>query len=142
MHNIANIPQPTFSLLGDADNLFAGFFAPPAARGIDAPALDIIETADGYVVKADLPGVKQEDLLVNVKENVLTIEAETRDERDAEDASVIASERRTGKYRRALRLGKSVDAGNIRAAYHDGVLTLTLPRAAEAEGRKINIEAH
>ena len=141
MYSIANIPQPNFNLLGDADNLFAGFFAPPA-RGIDAPALDIIETADGYVVKADLPGVKQEDLVVNIKENVLTIEAETRDQHAADDASVIASERRTGKFRRALRLGKSVDASNIHAAYHDGVLTLTLPRAAEAEGRKIKIEAH
>ncbi|MGR3984381.1 MAG: Hsp20/alpha crystallin family protein, partial [Gammaproteobacteria bacterium] len=113
MYGLTKIPQPNFRLLGDVDNLFAGFFPPPL-RGIDAPALDIVETADGYEVKVDLPGVKKEDLAVNIKDNVLSIEAETRDERDAGDASVIASERRTGKSRRALRLGKAVDESKIR----------------------------
>ncbi|MDA7961783.1 MAG: Hsp20 family protein [Gammaproteobacteria bacterium] len=137
MYGLTKIPQPRFNLLGDVDSVFAGFFPP---HGADAPALDIVETGDGYEVAVDLPGVRKEDLAVSVKDNVLTIEAETRDERA--DASVITSERRTGKHRRALRLGKAVDESKIRAAYRDGVLKLTLPRAAEVAGRTVEVEAH
>ena len=139
MYGLIKTPQRNFGLLGVADNLFADFF-PPANSCTDAPALDIVETADGYEVTVDLPGVKKEDLAVNIKENVLRIEAETRDEREAAEGAVITSERRGGKLRRALRLGSAVDESRVRAAYQDGVLKLTLPRAAKVEGRKVEIE--
>lgn len=109
----------------------------------NAPALDIVETADGYQVNVDLPGVKKDDLAVKIKDNVLTIEAESRDEAAQQDGdTVIKSERFVGRQYRALRLGKTVDESKVSAAYNDGVLRLTLPRAAEAEGRKIDIAVH
>jgi HSP20 family protein len=129
------------------DSLFNGFVSPARnSAGRDSlfmPALDIVETADGYEIKADLPGIKKEDLSVNVKENLLTIEAETRDESvQKEGSTVISSERRIGKYHRTLRLGKAVDESRISAEYNDGVLKLVLPRSVEVEGRKIDVDIH
>lgn len=141
MYGLTKIPQRNFNLIGDVDGLFADFF-PPLQRGVDAPALDIVETGGGYEVTVDLPGVSKDDLSVNIKDNVLTIDAEIRSARERKDTAVITSERRTGKLRRALRLGRAIDENKVTADYHDGVLKLQLPHAAHVEGRKVEIKAH
>ena len=147
MFSLTRVPQPNFNWHGDIDNLFSGFFAPVTRdRGggeVFMPALDIVETDDGYEVRADLPGVNKEDLSVHTKENLLIIEAQSRDESvEKEGGKVIARERRSGKYRRALRLGDAVDESAISARYHDGVLKVTLPRAAKAASKKVEVEVH
>ena len=147
MYNLVGLPQRGLGLLGDIDSLFSGFISPArddASPGDGfAPALDIVETADGYQVAVDLPGVKKADLSVNIKDDVLTIEAESRSESTQKDGdTVIKRERRVGRQYRALRLGKAVDESKVRAEYNDGVLRLILPRSAELEGRKIDIDVH
>jgi HSP20 family protein len=133
--------------MGDFDGLVNGFLSP--VRRIDTnqgqviPAMDIVENEEGYVVKADLPGIKKEDLNVTVKDNLLIIEAgSSSEEVEKEGESVIKLERRSGKYQRSLRLGKSINESAIKAQYVDGVLTLTLPRAEAEKSRKIEVAVH
>jgi HSP20 family protein len=133
--------------MGDFDGLVNGFLSP--VRRIDTnqgqviPAMDIVENEEGYVVKADLPGIKKEDLNVTVKDNLLNIEAgSSSEEVEKEGESVIKLERRSGKYQRSLRLGKTINESAIKAQYVDGVLTLTLPRAEAEKSRKIEVAVH
>lgn len=129
----------------ELDNIFEGFFGPRrAVQSIDSgtfvPAVDVSETDNEYRVKAEMPGVKKEDLNVNVQDGVLTINAETKyEDEEKKDGRVIRQERRYGKYSRAMRLGKDVDASGVKAEYKDGVLELTLPKLEEVKPKKIAI---
>ena len=144
MNAITRTPYRSWDMLNDIDSLWNGFFTP--ARSTDseergwAPAMDIVENENGYVVKTDLPGVKKENLSVNVKDKTLVIEANTESENvEKEGETVVKRERRTGSYRRALKLGNEIDDGAISADYTDGVLTLVLPKAVESSSRSIDI---
>jgi HSP20 family protein len=132
--------------MGDFDELVNGFISPSQANltsnGTLMPAMDIVESNDSYIVKTDLPGIKKEDLQISVKDKLLTIEAESSEEKtEKEGEKIIKIERRSGKYCRSLRLGNSVDESKIAAQISDGVLTLTLPKAQEATSRQIEIKA-
>ena len=144
MYSLTRVPNRGWGLLGDMDDLVNGFFAPAQGREVEntlfSPALDIVETADGYEIRADLPGVDRDDLSVSIKDNVLTIEAETRSENVEKDGdTVIKRERQVGKFQRTLRLGKAVDESKVSADYRDGVLKLSLPRSTEVDGRRIDV---
>jgi HSP20 family protein len=131
----------------DFDNLFEGFFRPmrimdeeAAGTGL-APRLDVIEREDEFLVKAELPGVKKDDIEVSLEDGVLTITAETKSETEEKEGErVIRQERRYGKYLRSLRLGKEIDERKVKAAYKDGVLELTLPKAEEVKPKKISVD--
>ena len=150
MYHRIGVPQRGLNLLGNIDGLFGGFggFIAPVGNHADpvsgfVPALDIVETADGFEVAVDLPGVKKDNLSVTIKDNVLTIEAESPSASTPNDRdTVIKSERRVGRQYRALRLGKAVDEGKVRADYNDGVLRLSLPRSAKLKPRKIAVDVH
>jgi len=145
MFNITRVPHRGLNLLGDFDNLFNGLVAPVGAESNARflPPLDIVETDDGYEVRADLPGVKKDDLSVQVEDNTLIIEAESHDESVTKAGDkVIKRERITGKYRRALQIVEAVDESGIRARYNDGVLTVQLPRATKASAKKIAVDIH
>lgn len=130
----------------DFNNLFEGFFRPmrwadeeTASQGL-APALDVIERNGDFVVKAELPGVKKEDIDVAVENGVLTITAESKSEHEEKEGDrVIRQERRYGRYVRSLRLGKAVDEKQVKASYKDGVLELVLPKAEEVKPKKITV---
>lgn len=143
MFNLTRVPHRGFHLLGDFERLFdAGLFAGESGNRF-LPAIDIIETAGGYEVRADLPGIDKDTLSVHVEDNTLIIEAESQHEpADKDGGTVIKRERCTGKYRRALRLVEAVDEGAIRAAYNNGVLTVALPRASQAAAKKIAVDIH
>jgi HSP20 family protein len=131
----------------DIDTMFEGFFRPlrwvdeeAAGEGL-APRLDVVERNNEFVVKAELPGVKKEDIDVSVENGVLTINAETRSETEEKEGDrVIRQERRYGKYVRSLRLGKAVDEKKVKASYRDGVLELVLPKAEEVKPKKISVD--
>lgn len=131
----------------DINSLFEGFFRPMrwpdeevASEGM-APRLDVIERDNEYVVKTDLPGVKKDDIEVSLENGVLTISAETKSETEEKEGErVIRQERRYGKYVRSLRLGTEIDEKKIKAAYKDGVLELTLPKAEEVKPKKISVD--
>jgi HSP20 family protein len=102
-------------------------------------ALDIIEEKEQYVLKADLPGIKKEDIKVSLEDNILTIKAERKSEVEAQDKQVHRIERTYGQYQRSLNLGKNVDAEKIRANYKDGVLELTVPKAEEVKPKTVDV---
>ncbi|MCR4346990.1 MAG: Hsp20/alpha crystallin family protein [Sulfuricaulis sp.] len=130
----------------DIDRMFQGFLNPmrevEEARDEDLfPAMDVKERADAYVIVADVPGAKKEDIDVSLENGILTISAETKSEKEEKDGErVLRQERRYGKYVRSLRLGTQVDEKGIKANYKDGVLELTLPKAEAVKPKKITVD--
>ncbi len=124
------------------DRLWKGFFTPtgPGAGSVDRTApLDVRETDEAIVVTTSLPGVAPEDIEVTIEDRVLSIRAASTAEDDGEEGSYLVRERRTGSYRRALRLPGSVDAEKVESGYEHGVLTITLPKREEAQARRIEV---
>jgi HSP20 family protein len=111
--------------------------APHAGAGF-APAFDVKETKDAYVIKADLPGVKDEDLAISMTGNQLTV-AGKRDEQWEEGARYHALERGRGSFARTFVLPDGVDGDHVTAVLKDGVLSLHIPKRPEAQPRKIPI---
>ncbi|MFW2440979.1 MAG: Hsp20/alpha crystallin family protein [Arenicellales bacterium] len=131
------------------DDVFEGFFRPYTVRPGDItggsliPAIDLHENDNSYTVRAEIPGVKKEDVDVTVHDGVLTINAETRYENEEkEDGRVIRQERRYGKYVRSIRLGNDVDESQVKANYKDGILELALPKVEEVKPKKISIDVN
>ncbi len=135
-----------WDLFGDFDDIVNQMFRAPVLRERDgeramAPAIDVSETEHVYTVRAELPGVKKDDIDVSINDGVLTINAETRYEHeDKEKGRVIRQERRYGKYVRSMRLGGEIDEAKVCADYKDGILTLTLPKAEEVKPKKIEVQ--
>src|SRR5436309_2637820 len=109
-----------------------------------APAVDIYETENELVVKADLPDVNPQDLDIRVENNVLTIRGERKFETKVNEENYLRIERAYGSFSRSFSLANSVKSEAIKADYHDGVLTLSLPKREEAKPKqiKVNVETH
>jgi len=149
MRELANVNErrPLWGSFNDFDNLFEGFLSPRrAVAGFDdggalVPAIDVSENENEYCIKAEIPGVKKEDLNVSVQDGILTINAESRyEDEEKKEGRVIRQERRYGKFVRSMRLGKDVDSSDVRADYKDGVLDIVLPKTEEVKPKKIDIE--
>jgi HSP20 family protein len=104
-------------------------------------ALDVYETDDSLVVKADMPGVKAEDIDVSVTENVLNIHAQMKEENEVKRENFLRSERRFGEYRRSVALPGNLQTDKAQANYADGTLTLTFPKSEETKPKAIKVEA-
>ena len=102
-------------------------------------AVDVIEEKDQYVLKADLPGIKKEDIKVSLEDNILTVEAERKAEAETDGKQIHRIERTYGRYQRTLNLGANVDAAKIRANYKDGVLELVVPKSEAAKPKSIDV---
>lgn len=105
------------------------------------PAVDVVETADSLRLVADVPGARAESIDVRVEDGVLTIRAEVARRDVQEGAQWRLREYGVGSWERSFRLGDDVDASNIEAVCRDGVLTLTLPKAAHARPRRIEVRS-
>ncbi len=103
------------------------------------PSFEVFERKDGYVFKADLPGVKQEDLDIQLTENRLTISGKREAEERKEGERWYAFERQYGQFTRTFSLPEGVDGEHVRADLRDGVLTLVVPKKPEVQPRKIQI---
>lgn len=103
--------------------------------------LDVSEKKDTYVVKADLPGVKKEDINVRIDGNIVQIDAEVKQEKETKgsDDKVLRSERYYGSVSRTFSLSQDVDDAKAQAKYADGVLTLELPKKATAASKKLTV---
>ena len=140
-------PEERYLSSGYFDNfgdVFNGFFRTPVAyrsvRKARIPAVDVAETDTAYQIKAELPGIRKEDLDVTVDEGVLTIKAEHNDNQEqTENGQLIRQERSYEKFVRSLRLGANVDEETITAEYRDGVLHVTLPKVKEVQPRKVEV---
>ncbi|MBN1870395.1 MAG: Hsp20/alpha crystallin family protein [Candidatus Omnitrophica bacterium] len=104
------------------------------------PAIDVHDSKDNIVIKADLPGLKKEDINVSVQDDLLTISGEKKKESEVKEEDYIRTERYYGSFHRALRLPGQVDAAKVNATFKDGVLQLTLPKKEEAKPKQITID--
>ena len=105
-----------------------------------APAFEVKETTDSYVVKADLPGVAEEDLDINVHQNVLTVSGVRKAEERKDGETYSLYERQYGSFSRSFSLPDLADGERIEAKLDGGVLTLTIGKRAEAKPRKIALK--
>jgi len=104
------------------------------------PAADIHETAEAYVIRLDLPGVAQKDVKVSILGDILSIRGERKLEKVHEKENIHYRERVSGSFERTFRLTAPVRSDQVRAAYKDGVLEVTVPKAEEAKTREIEIQ--
>jgi HSP20 family protein len=103
------------------------------------PAVDIYETENELVIKADLPELNEKDLDVRVENNMLTIRGERKFESEVKEENYLRVERAYGSFSRSFRLPNAVETDKIHAEYKDGVLTVQLPKRAEVKPKQVKI---
>jgi HSP20 family protein len=126
------------------DELFRGFFKPVRMEGARAPItikMDVTETGDGYMIHAEIPGVKKEDISVEIEGNEVTVMAEVKREWEKKEGDkMLRSERYYGNVYRSFTLPHELDEAKSEAKYNDGVLELKLVRkAGMTAGKKLPI---
>ena len=124
------------------NRLFSDTFRNPAeesALTTWAPAVDIYETPNELVVKADLPDVNEKDIDVRVENNLLTIRGERKSEKSVSEENFLRVERTYGSFSRSFSLPNTVNAEGIGAQYKNGVLTVTLPKREESKPRQVKV---
>ena len=132
-------------LRNEMDRVFDRFLEPrwyefePAGEW--APMVDVSETKDAIVVKAEIPGVEQKDINVSLQDQVLTIKGEKRQEKEEKDEKYHRVERSWGAFTRSFRMPMAVAGDKVTATFKDGTLTIMLPKAAEAKGTMIPVKA-
>jgi HSP20 family protein len=104
------------------------------------PVVDIEESPEVYLVRAELPGIRPEDVKITVADNALSIRGEKRREEEKKGTSYHRVERVYGSFERSFSLGHAVAADKIEATYRDGVLEVSIPKAEEAKAREIQIK--
>ena len=104
------------------------------------PAADITESESGVTLRLDIPGVEAKDIQVKVENDVLSVQAERKAEKQPEGVTVHRQERGFGVFARTFALPETVDASKVEARYENGVLTLTLPRREESKPRVIEVK--
>ena len=103
------------------------------------PAVDITESKDGYEVKAELPGLKKENIKISFEDDVLVLSGERKNEKDEKDENFHRIERNYGKFERCFRLPNDVKSDEIKANYKNGVLTVNIPKNEKAKPKEIAI---
>ena len=130
-------PEP-FSI--EFNRLFNSLWdAPSAVSQRWVPEMDLVETEDHYLLKADLPGMKQDDVSIEAGDGALTISGERKIEYERKEKGFFRLERSFGKFSRSLTLPDGVDPDKIQAAFHDGVLDVTIPKPEERKPRRIEV---
>jgi HSP20 family protein len=104
-----------------------------------APSVDVYETGNELVIKADLPEVVEKDLDVRIEDNMLSIRGERKFEQEVKEENYLRMERSYGSFSRSFSLPNTVDTQAIKAEYADGVLTVTLPKRAESKPKQVKI---
>ena len=136
------------SLQGEMNRLFSTFFdAPTRSQGGNGsattrrwlPAMDLVETGEHFVLKADLPGMTDSDVNIELENNVLTISGERKAEHEDKQQGYYRLERSTGAFSRSLTLPEGIDPDAVTAAFANGVLEVRIPKPAQAKPRRVQI---
>jgi HSP20 family protein len=134
------------SLQNEMNRLFNTVFDTPTTGGGNGgqarrwvPAMDLLETQEHFVLRADLPGMRQEDVSIELEENVLTLSGERKAEHEDRQEGYYRIERAFGSFSRSLTLPKGVDPAAVTASFSDGVLEVRIPKPEERKPRKISI---
>jgi HSP20 family protein len=135
-----------FGLRDELDRLFESPFADwnrnSQLLSVWNPAIDLYEDTDSLVVKAELPGMKKEEIEVSLHDGALSISGERKREQKYEDADTHRCERFVGVFHRSITLPSPVKADQVKAQYKDGILTVTLPKAEEARRKQIEVKVN
>lgn len=106
------------------------------------PLMNIEENKDAYKISVELPGMEKNDIDIQIKDNVLTISGEKKEETKSDEGTFYRRERRFGKFSRSINLPNDINVDGIDAEYKNGVLTLTLPKTEEAKPKKIAVKTN
>jgi HSP20 family protein len=132
------------SLRQEMDRLWDRFVGEsPLARRITGewwPTVDVSETKDNFVIKAELPGIDEKDVSVTISGDVLTIKGEKKKEEEEKDEHHYRAERYYGSFQRSFQLPSSVKADKIEADFDKGILKVTLPKVEEAKKKEVKIK--
>ncbi|MGI8714624.1 MAG: Hsp20/alpha crystallin family protein [Solirubrobacteraceae bacterium] len=125
------------------NRLFNSLFDTPTAQHAGVrrwlPATDLIESDSHYVLRADLPGVAEDDINVELDNDVLTISGERKSEHEDRKAGYYRVERTSGNFRRSVRLPEGIDSESIKATFERGVLEVSVPKPEQSKPRKVQI---
>ena len=138
--------RETLTLRDAMDRLFDEAFSRPLSqtdgwRGMGGPSIDMYETGNEVVIKASLPGLKAEDVQINVTGEMLTIKGETKEKAEVEEKAYHIREQRYGLFERTISLPTMVTPDKAKAEFDAGVLTITLPKADEVKPKTITVKA-
>jgi HSP20 family protein len=136
------------SLQNEMNRLFNTFFDTPSTGGNGnggslrrwIPAMDLVETDDHFVLKADLPGLDESDVNIEVEDNVLTVSGERKADHEDNREGYVRVERAYGSFRRSLTLPDGVDAEAVSASFEKGVLQVSIPKPEQRKPRKVAIQ--
>jgi HSP20 family protein len=137
-------PINRLASLQDELNRLFDFSVPSRDSGLFSgwsPALDLYDDKENLVVKVELPGMKKEEIEISIHDGVLSVSGERKHETEKTEGQSFRSERYFGKFQRSVSLPTAVDSDKVKAAYKDGVLTVTLPKHEEAKPRQIQVNA-
>jgi HSP20 family protein len=127
------------------DRLMEDAFIVPRGEGQAAPAgslaMNVYEEGDNFVVEAQIPGMKPEDIDINIEHGTLTVRGESKSEQERRERNYVIREHRAGSFSRSIRLPDMVDPDACEATYDNGILRLTLPKSEQAKPRRIPIQA-
>jgi HSP20 family protein len=125
----------------EISRFFDGTTRPLASMpGAWAPAVDVRETDDAYILHADLPGMKKEDITISVKDNTITVQGERKREDKTEEKGYSRYERSHGTFARSFTVRDGFAADKVEAAYADGVLSVTLPKLEQSKPRQVEVK--
>jgi HSP20 family protein len=135
------------SLQNEMNRLFTTFFDTPTTTGNGEsatrrwiPAMDLVETEDHFVLKADLPGLSEGDVSLEVEDNVLTVSGERKAEHEDKREGYVRVERAYGAFRRSLTLPEGIDPEGVSASFDNGVLEVRIPKPEERKPRRVAIQ--
>lgn len=103
------------------------------------PSMDVYEDQENFVVKAELPGMRKEDIEVSFHDGMLSISGERKSEEKHDEAETHRTERFFGRFQRSVSLPSAVAVDKVKAQYQDGILTITLPKTEEAKPKRIDV---
>jgi HSP20 family protein len=133
------------TIQNEMNRLFNTFFDQPAATGRGAPsrrwipAMDLVETADHYVLRADLPGLSDDDVNIQLEDNVLTISGERETQHEQHEEGYYRIERASGNFTRSLTLPDGVNPDAVQAHFDRGVLEIRIPKPEQKKPRQVQI---
>jgi HSP20 family protein len=129
-NEIGHFLEDPFSMISPATSFFEGW----------APTVDIFEDKDKVTVRAELPGMKKEDIDLSLEGNTLSISGERKEEEERKEGETYRSERFFGRFQRSITLPAAVDSSKVQATYKDGVLTVELPKSEETKAKQIEVK--
>lgn len=140
-----NFERAHFPLQRQINRLFEDFFgdagwSSPWSEGRGAPALDLAETEDGYLISAEVPGIDPQEVSIQVTGSMLTLSGEKKSEHEEKGRNLHRVERVYGKFQRSVALPGDVDPNAVEASCKDGVLTIRVGKREEAKPRSIQVK--